>query len=168
MVSRASDRRERVEGHLFFWISIREKTLALAGRSTRFARPGLRFSKTHGGLPVHFADLMVRYVYILRCADGSFYVGSAQNLAARLKAHNDGRGATYTFKRRPVHLVYSEVFRTETEAVTRERQLKRWSQGKKEALIAGDLERLRYRSKRRSQKSSALSRPRATYRRSPR
>ena len=70
-------------------------------------------------------------VYILRCADGSFYVGSAQNLDARLKAHNDGRGAAYTFKRRPVHVVYSEAFSSETEAVTRERQLKRWSQGKK-------------------------------------
>jgi putative endonuclease len=102
---------------------------------------------------------MAHYVYIPRCADGSFYVGSAQNLAARLKAHNDGHGAAYTFKRRPVHLVYSETFRSETEAVTRERQLKRWSLGKKEALIAGDLERLKQLSKRRSQKPSALSRP---------
>ena len=92
-------------------------------------------------------------VYILRCADGSFYVGSAQNLDARLKAHNDGRGAAYTFKRRPVHVVYSEAFSSETEAVTRERQLKRWSQGKKEALIAGDLERLKRLSKRRLQRS---------------
>ena len=65
------------------------------------------------------------YVYILRCADDSFYVGSAQDLDSRVKAHNDGRGAAYTFKHRPVHLVYSEAFDSEIRAVTRERQLKR-------------------------------------------
>ena len=89
------------------------------------------------------------HVYILRCADDSFYVGSAQDLDSRVKAHNDGRGAAHTFKHRPVHLVHSEVFRSETEAVTRERQLKRWSSGKKEALIDRDLERLKRLSKRR-------------------
>ncbi len=52
---------------------------------------------------------MAHYVYILRCSDDSFYVGSAQNLAARVKSHNDGQGAAYTFKHRPVHLVNSEV-----------------------------------------------------------
>ncbi|MEP6890282.1 MAG: GIY-YIG nuclease family protein [Nitrospirota bacterium] len=45
---------------------------------------------------------------MLRCADQSFYVGITQDLDARLKAHNDGRGTAYTFKRRPVSLVYSE------------------------------------------------------------
>ncbi len=44
------------------------------------------------------------YVYILRCADDSFYVGSARDLDARVKAHNDGRGVAYTFRRRPVGL----------------------------------------------------------------
>ncbi|MGH7771487.1 MAG: GIY-YIG nuclease family protein [Candidatus Binatia bacterium] len=82
------------------------------------------------------------YVYVLRCADDSFYVGSAQNLDVRLKAHNAGRGATYTFKHRPVRLVYSEAFGS--EALRRERQLKRWASGKKEALIAGDLDRLKH------------------------
>ncbi len=90
------------------------------------------------------------YVYILRCADDSFYVGSAQDLDARVKAHNDGRGASYTFKHRPVGLVYSEAFPSEDMAVTRERQLKRWTRAKKKALIAGDLERLKRLSKRRS------------------
>jgi hypothetical protein len=51
----------------------------------------------------------VYYAYILRCADDSFYVGSAQDLDSRVKAHNDGRGAAHTFK--PVQLVYSEGFR---------------------------------------------------------
>jgi len=90
------------------------------------------------------------YVYILRCADGSFYVGSAQDLDARLKAHNEGRGAAHTFKHRPVRLVYSESSGSEDRALTRERQLKRWSRRKKEALFKGDLERLKHLSKRRS------------------
>ena len=63
------------------------------------------------------------YAYILRCADDSFYVGSAQDLDSRVKAHNDGRGAAHTFKHRPVQLVYSEGFESEIAAVTRERQL---------------------------------------------
>ena len=90
------------------------------------------------------------YVYILRCADDSFYVGSAQDVDARVKAHNDGRGAAYTFRHGPVDLVYSEAFPSEDEAVRRERQLKRWTRAKKKALIAGDLGRLKHLSKRRS------------------
>ena len=90
------------------------------------------------------------YVYILRCADDSFYVGSAQDLNSRVKAHNDGRGAAYTFKHRPVHLVYSEFFDSEIVAVTRERQLKRWSHEKKQALVEGNVERLKHVSKHRS------------------
>ncbi|MBI4487629.1 MAG: GIY-YIG nuclease family protein [Deltaproteobacteria bacterium] len=92
----------------------------------------------------------MHYVYILRCADDSFYVGSAQDLDARVKTHNNGGGAAYTFKHRPVRLVYSEVFRSEDEALTRERQLKLWSRGKKEALIKRDPERLKHLSRRRS------------------
>jgi putative endonuclease len=65
------------------------------------------------------------FVYILRCADGSLYVGSAQNLDARVNAHNDGRGAAHIFKYGPVRLVYSEAFQSEAESVSRERQLKR-------------------------------------------
>ena len=87
------------------------------------------------------------FVYILRCADESFYVGITQDLDARLKAHNDGRGATYTFKRRPVSLVYSERYELDTQVVARERQLKRWSHSKKQALISGDLQKLKRLSK---------------------
>jgi putative endonuclease len=93
---------------------------------------------------------MSHYVYILRCADGSLYVGSAHDVDARLKAHNEGRGAAYTFKHHPAHVVYSESFSSQSDALTRERQLKHWSRGKKEALINGDLDRLKQLSKRRS------------------
>ena len=87
------------------------------------------------------------YVYILRCADNSFYVGLTQDLNTRVKAHNDGRGAAYTFKRRSVRLVYSEKFESESKGVERERQLKRWSHSKKEALVSGDLQKLKRLSK---------------------
>ena len=52
----------------------------------------------------------MHYVYILRCADNSFSVGSAEDIKDRVKAHNVGRGAAYTYKHRPVSLVYSEAF----------------------------------------------------------
>jgi len=64
------------------------------------------------------------YVYILACADGSYYTGSTQDLRSREKAHNDGIGAAYTYRRRPVHLVYWEAFESKAEAVRRERQIK--------------------------------------------
>lgn len=88
------------------------------------------------------------HVYILCCSDGSFYIGSTQNLRARIHAHNIGQGSTYTSKRRPVRLMYMEHFKTEAEAVKRERQLKRWSAAKKRSLISGDIQTLKRLSKR--------------------
>ena len=90
------------------------------------------------------------HVYILRCADGSYYVGRTDDLEGRAKAHNDGRGARYTSMRRPVQLVYSESYDSLAKAIERERQLKRWSHSKKQALIVGDAARLKQLSKRRS------------------
>ena len=89
------------------------------------------------------------YVYILRCSDSTFYTGHTNDLDSRLKAHNDGVAANYTATRRPVELIYSELAETETAAVQRERQLKRWSAEKKKALAAGDLSRLKSLSRRR-------------------
>ncbi|MGH7472500.1 MAG: GIY-YIG nuclease family protein [Candidatus Methylomirabilales bacterium] len=90
------------------------------------------------------------YVYILRCADGSYYVGLTEDLKGRENAHNTGRGSKYTFLRRPVRLVYSESYDSLEEAIGRERQLKRWSRTKKKALIVGNAARLKQLSKRRS------------------
>ena len=84
----------------------------------------------------------IYYFYILKCSDESFYVGSTTNLENRLKAHNRGEGAVHTAKRRPVHLVYHEIFKDFDAAVKRERQVKKWTRAKKEALIYGDKERL--------------------------
>ena len=87
------------------------------------------------------------FFYILKCSDGSFYVGSTTNLENRVKTHNQGKGATYTSKRRPVQLVYHEQFKSFDDAVQRERQVKKWSRAKKEALIRGEMETLQKLSK---------------------
>jgi len=80
----------------------------------------------------------VVWVYILRCADDSLYVGLTSDLANREAYHNEGRGSRYTAARRPVQVIYSECHDTIEQARARERQLKRWTRAKKEALIAGD------------------------------
>lgn len=88
-------------------------------------------------------------VYILRCADGAYYVGSTSDLASRVATHNAGRGPGFTARRRPVELMYSEPFDTMGQARQREIQLKKWSRAKKEALIGGDVRALHELSRRR-------------------
>jgi putative endonuclease len=79
------------------------------------------------------------YVYILRCADGSYYVGSTRaSLEQRVAEHNAGAFGGHTARRRPVTLVFHEEFDRITDAIAAERQLKGWTRAKKEALIAGD------------------------------
>lgn len=90
--------------------------------------------------------------YILRCADNKLYVGSTTNMEERLKRHNAGYASEYTHLHRPVELVYKEEYDTYQEAFRRERQLKKWSLAKKEALIAGDIERLKELSKKKARK----------------
>jgi len=77
------------------------------------------------------------FVYILRCSDGSLYVGHSEDVEERVAAHNNGRGAVWTTCRRPVRLVYRETCLTEAAAVNRERQIKRWTHAKKKALVEG-------------------------------
>ena len=84
-------------------------------------------------------------LYILRCADGSYYAGHTDNLEARLAAHRTGALRGYTYSRRPVRVVFRQQFLSRDEAFMAERQIKGWSRRKKEALIRGDwalLERL--------------------------
>ena len=82
----------------------------------------------------------MHHVYIVRCADGTLYIGYALDPVGRATVHNTGRGARYTACRRPVTLVYSESFRSKSAALKREFQLKRWPRKKKDALISGELE----------------------------
>ena len=82
-------------------------------------------------------------LYILQCADATFYVGHTENLALREQTHNEGKGARYTAARRPVRMVYAEEHSSAASAIARERQLKGWTHKKKEALIRGDRPALR-------------------------
>lgn len=78
------------------------------------------------------------YAYILKCCDGSYYVGSTSNLELRLAEHQAGTGGTYTQSRRPAELVWFAEFSTRHEAFVCERQIKGWSRAKKEALMRDD------------------------------
>lgn len=95
---------------------------------------------------------MTATVYILLCSDGRFYVGHTTNLELRLQEHNGehpvyAKGSDFTISHRPFKLVYTEVYNTVSEAAKRERQLHKWSHEKKQALIEGDIERLKLLSK---------------------
>lgn len=77
-------------------------------------------------------------MYILRCADGSYYTGHTDDLAKRLAEHQTGQAAGYTATRRPVKLLFSEEFPTREEALASEQRIKGWSRKKKEAMMRGD------------------------------
>lgn len=83
----------------------------------------------------------MHHLYILLCADNSYYTSVTKNLARRMKQHHEGK-AVYTTTRLPVKLVYQEKFVSEEAAVAREKQIKGWTRAKKEALIQGAGERL--------------------------
>ncbi len=78
------------------------------------------------------------FVYMLRCADGSYYLGHSDDLVHRVAQHQAGEIAGYTHERRPVELVWSQETATRDEALVAESKLKGWSRAKKEALMAGD------------------------------
>ena len=79
------------------------------------------------------------FVYILKCADGTYYTGVTSNLEKRVIQHSSGfYKECYTFKRRPITLVFYAEFTDINLAIEKEKQLKKWSRVKKEALINGD------------------------------
>ncbi len=75
------------------------------------------------------------HMYILECADGTYYTGSTVNLRERFWQHQDGIGANYTAKRLPVKLVYWEEYHRIDDVFEREKQVQGWSHAKKKALI---------------------------------
>jgi putative endonuclease len=91
------------------------------------------------------------YLYIVKCRDGSFYVGTTRStLELRIAQHNAGTFPGYTESRRPVELVYSEWFDRVSDAIEAERKLKGWSRAKKLAFIRGDFSSLQQLAKRRT------------------
>jgi len=84
------------------------------------------------------------FVYILKCADGSYYTGVTNDVDRRFDEHQSGyHPKAYTFKRRPLELVFYIDFPDPMQAIDFEKQVKGWSRKKKEAIICGDWERLR-------------------------
>jgi len=77
------------------------------------------------------------WVYVLRCADDSFYVGSTRNLDGRMTQHGIGAADAYTKTRRPVTLVWAQECERVDEAFALEHKIKGWRRAKKEALIEG-------------------------------
>ena len=78
------------------------------------------------------------WVYILQCADNSYYTGHTDNLEGRIAKHQLGEIEGYTSTRLPVKLLFSEEFPTRDEALACEQQIKGWSRRKKEAMMRGD------------------------------
>ena len=79
------------------------------------------------------------YMYILECADGSYYVGSTRDIITRFQQHQDGEGAEYTRRRLPVELVFVQPCETIVQAYWLEKKVQNWSRAKREALINGEL-----------------------------
>jgi predicted GIY-YIG superfamily endonuclease len=90
------------------------------------------------------------FVYILKCADDSYYIGHTNDIERRLVEHKTGLYVGYTVVRLPAYLVYFKDFTCRDAAFTFERQIKKWSRKKKEALIEGNLEALRLYAKRKN------------------
>ena len=81
------------------------------------------------------------YIYILLCSDNSYYIGVTNNIRVRLEQHQNGvHSKSYTYNKRPVELIYSEEYIDIKQAIEREKQLKKWSRAKKEALIKNNIQ----------------------------
>ena len=83
-------------------------------------------------------------VYILKCSDGTYYTGITNDIDRRLYEHQNGINLTcYTYKRRPLVLVFCENFPDVNQAIEFEKQIKGWSRKKKEAIINDNWEKLK-------------------------
>ena len=83
------------------------------------------------------------FVYILKCADGLTYTGITDNIARRLKEHKSGTNKTaFTYRRRPVQLIFLQEFNDVLQAIFFEKKIKKWSAKKKFALASGDMDLL--------------------------
>jgi putative endonuclease len=96
------------------------------------------------------------WMYILECADGSYYVGSTKDLERRISEHRSGLGSRHTSGRLPIKLVYGEEYERVADAYYREKQVQNWSRAKREALINGDYEMLPALAKKKFQKDKII------------
>lgn len=87
------------------------------------------------------------YVYILRCANGAYYVGHTDDIEKRMAEHGDGKFGGYTSRHKPIELVFLQSFQTREDAFRAEHKIKNWSRKKKEALIKNDWDSLKLHAK---------------------
>lgn len=88
-------------------------------------------------------NMQLSFVYILKCADGTYYTGATSNLEKRILEHTIGKYEnSYTYFRRPLELIFYAEFTNISIAIEKEKQIKNWSKAKKEALINGDYDQL--------------------------
>ncbi|GAD52194.1 putative endonuclease containing a URI domain [Halarchaeum acidiphilum MH1-52-1] len=80
----------------------------------------------------------VHHVYVLECADGTYYTGYTTDVERRVREHDAGEGAKYTRGRTPVELVHTESYASKSEAMSREYEIKQFSRARKERLVAGE------------------------------
>lgn len=87
--------------------------------------------------------MKIYYVYILKCSDGTYYTGFTSNLEKRFVEHQTGKYKdSYTYSRRPLNLFFYAEFTDPNIAIEKEKQIKKWSKAKKEALINNEFEKL--------------------------
>jgi putative endonuclease len=92
---------------------------------------------------INLTYMKLMFVYMLKCADGTYYTGVTNNVDRRFNEHQSGSdGKSYTFGRRPLELVYTQTFLGSAQAIEFEKRLKKWSKTKKEALINGEFNEL--------------------------
>ena len=93
---------------------------------------------------VVFSLPMKYYVYILFCADGTYYTGWTADVQKRLAVHNKGRGAKYTRGRLPVKLLWFDSFPNKSDAMKKEYALKQLSKREKQAITRGEVHKICY------------------------
>ncbi|AXP82457.1 GIY-YIG nuclease superfamily protein [Mariniflexile rhizosphaerae] len=87
--------------------------------------------------------MRIYYVYILKCADETYYTGFTSNLEKRIIEHTAGKHSdSYTYSRRPIKLMFYAEFTEPNMAIDTEKQIKKWSRAKKEALINNEFDKL--------------------------
>ena len=101
-------------------------------------------------------EFFMAWMYILKCVDGSYYIGSTKNLELRLSQHQSGKGSRYTSGRLPIELVYGEEYDRVADAYYRDKQVQNWGRAKREALIDGKPELLSALAKKKFYKNTPL------------
>lgn len=117
-----------------------------AGSSVSPSGVECQSERSRGQVPLkrYISKMKTYYVYILKCSDNFYYTGVTNDIERRLAEHKEGLNSTaFTYKRRPIQLMFCESFININEAIAFEKQVKGWSRKKKEALIERNWDKLK-------------------------